>query len=62
MIRDQFRTDLSIAEAEATATVIPWGARTKDGHWRVWEMFIATFKGVNPYLTELSPPIKLHFL
>ena len=37
-------------------------ARTKDGHWRVWEMFIATFKGVNPYLTELLPPIKLHFL
>ena len=25
-------------------------------------MFIATFQGVNPYLTELSPPIKLHFL
>ena len=37
-------------------------ARTKDGHWCIWEMFIANFMGIDPYLTTLPLTVKLHFL
>ena len=60
--RNAFRADLGIAEAEAGASVVPRRSRAQDGHWKVWEDFIADFDGVDVYLTKLNQHLKLHFL
>ncbi len=39
-----------------------WDACPQDGHWQVWESFIANFDRVDVYLTRLSKNLKLHFL
>jgi hypothetical protein len=41
--------------------VIPKRARAKDGHWKVWENFIATFENVDAYLDGESQSVKLSF-
>lgn len=60
--RDAFRRDLGIAEEEARAAVVPKRASAQDGHWKVWETFIATYHGIDPYLAKLSRQRKYDFL
>jgi hypothetical protein len=60
-IRNAFYTDKSLAAITARATVIPKRARAKDGHWKVWENFIATFENVDAYLDGESQSVKLSF-
>ena len=62
MTRDAFLTDKRAAETAALSSVVPKRAAAKDGHWHVWETFIATFDGVDPYLNGLSKSAKLSFL
>jgi len=50
-----FCLDLSIAEEEASAAVIPKWSRVQDGHWKTWETFIANFKGIDPLPLEAHP-------
>jgi len=59
---DAFRADLSIAEKEAFAAVVPKRASAQDGHWKTWEKFVSTFPGIDPYLTKLDRKHKLCFL
>jgi hypothetical protein len=61
-IRDAFYADESIAEAGACSSIVPKQAGAKDGHWKVWENFVATFEGVDPYLEGEPQSVKLSFL
>jgi hypothetical protein len=61
-IRDAFYADESIAAAAARSSIVPKQASTKDGHWKVWENFVATFEGVDPYLEGEPQSVKLSFL
>jgi hypothetical protein len=60
--RNAVLADLSVAEEEADAGVVPKRSKAKDGHWTVWETFIADLPGVDPYLTGLSKRTKLSLL
>jgi hypothetical protein len=46
----------------AHSSVVPKQAGAKDGHWKVWENFVATFEGVDPYLEGEPQSVKLSFL
>jgi hypothetical protein len=61
-VRDAFYADESTAAAAAHSSVVPKQAGTKDGHWKVWENFVATFEGVDPYLEGEPQSVKLSFL
>jgi hypothetical protein len=59
MARDDFLSDLCLAETEGDANICAKYSTNEDGHWHLWET-LCTSLDVNPYLHDI--PNKLPFL
>ena len=54
--RDDFRSDLLLAQEEARAAVVPKRAAAQDNHWDLWCTFTASL-GLDPYLPDVSDKV-----